>query len=124
LTDGLKYTWIDTCCIDKTSSADLSESINSMFRWYQKSEICYAYLFDFEPVEDTSRGLASSSWFSRGWTLQELIAPPKLTFYTSTWNYLGTKEAMKDVISTITGIDIEVLMGADLVSFSVAKRMC
>lgn len=123
LKDGFKYAWIDTCCIDKTSSADLSESINSMFRWYQNSEVCYAYLFDFESVEDVSGALARSRWFTRGWTLQELIAPPKLIFYTSTWNYLGTKEDLRDEISKITGIDVEVLMGANLESFSVAKRM-
>lgn len=66
---GVRYVWIDTCCIDKTSSAELSEAINSMYRWYQQAVICYAYLSDIQSVDD----LAGSAWFTRGWTLQELI---------------------------------------------------
>ena len=67
--EGFQYVWIDTCCIDKTSSAELSEAINSMYRWYQKAARCYAYLSDVEIIDE----LAESLWFTRGWTLQELV---------------------------------------------------
>lgn len=69
--DGLDYCWIDTCCIDKSSSAELSEAINSMFAWYKNSNKCYAYLSDVEGPHDFHR----SKWFTRAWTLQELLAP-------------------------------------------------
>src|SRR5436190_12419401 len=70
--DGLAYLWIDTCCIDKTSSAEISEAINSMYRWYQKSAVCYAYLPDVNPNENPelkASAFARSRWFTRGWTL-------------------------------------------------------
>lgn len=66
--DRLQYFWVDTCCIDKTSSAELSEAINSMYSWYQAAEVCYAYLADV-PSNNT---FSCSRWFTRGWTLQEL----------------------------------------------------
>ncbi|KAE8423525.1 ankyrin repeat-containing domain protein [Aspergillus pseudocaelatus] len=75
-TEGFDYVWIDSCCIDKTSSAELSEAINSMYRWYQEAEVCYAYLADVP----SRKGFKESRWFTRGWTLQELIAPTKLIF--------------------------------------------
>jgi hypothetical protein len=87
LQDGLEWAWIDSCCIDKTSSAELSEAINSMFRWYRDAEVCYAYLSDvswcgqnndFRP--DYS-AFHSSMWFMRGWTLQELLAPDEMKFF-------------------------------------------
>ncbi|KAK7988524.1 hypothetical protein PG989_008839 [Apiospora arundinis] len=74
LSDDLKYIWIDTLCIDKSSSAELSEAINSMFNWYQGSAVCYAYLFDIDSAG--GGGIENCKWLSRGWTLQELIAPP------------------------------------------------
>src|SRR5579859_2029726 len=122
--DNLEYIWIDTCCIDKTNSAELSESINSMYRWYQNAMVCYVYLFDVHSMAVTNDlSFEKSIWFTRGWTLQELIAPPRVEFYNSTWNKLGTKESLKDTISTITGISVEVLEGVDPESFSIAKRM-
>lgn len=83
---GYDWIWIDTCCIDKTSSTELSEAINSMYRYYEKSGICIAYLVDVDidmtsPREDVAMSLASSRWFTRGWTLQELIAPSAVDFY-------------------------------------------
>jgi len=81
----LRYFWVDTYCIDKSSSAELSEAINSIFFWYQQSAICYAYLADVQyasPLSDES-DVATSRWFSRGWTLQELLAPTEITFFTS-----------------------------------------
>ncbi|KAF2186629.1 HET domain protein [Zopfia rhizophila CBS 207.26] len=122
--DGLQYVWVDTCCIDKSSSAELTESINSMYRWYQNAAVCYAYLFDVQSLRvSNDSSFINSAWFTRGWTLQELIAPSNVEFYNSTWHKLGTKENLKDTISAITGIDIEVLRGVDPENFSIAKRM-
>jgi hypothetical protein len=122
--DQFNYIWVDTCCIDKTSSAELSESINSMYRWYQNAAICYAYLFDVSSIsvsDDTN--FADSTWFTRGWTLQELIAPSIVEFYNADWQKLGTKHEMMDTISQITKIDVGVLGGVDPECFSIAKRM-
>ena len=88
---GFDYVWIDTCCIDKTSSAELSEAINSMYRWYQDSGVCYVYLADVPPNTVDHRtgaiGLkfSESRWFTRGWTLQELLAPLNLVFSAQDW---------------------------------------
>ncbi|KAH8665196.1 heterokaryon incompatibility protein-domain-containing protein [Tricladium varicosporioides] len=82
--DGLNYVWIDTCCIDKTSSAELSEAINSMFEWYKSSKICYVYLSDVSTTmvdSDGSSAIRNSRWFTRGWTLQEFLAPNNLAFF-------------------------------------------
>jgi len=65
-TEGLEFCWVDTCCIDKTSSAELSEAINSMFRWYSRSYVCYAYLHDVEVVAGAATDLWQSKWFTRG----------------------------------------------------------
>ncbi|KIK11586.1 hypothetical protein PISMIDRAFT_58083, partial [Pisolithus microcarpus 441] len=73
--------WSDTCCIDKDSSAERQEAIGSMFSWYHRSSLTIAYLSD---VSDTA-SLASSAWFKRVWTLQELLAPPTLVFYMQDW---------------------------------------
>lgn len=123
LSQGLEYTWIDTCCIDKTSSAELTESINSMFRWYQKASVCYVYLFD---LHTTSAGpeLASCVWFTRGWTLQELLAPSKIEFYNSSWTLIGTKTVLEKDLSTITRIPVPAISGGrSLMRFSTAQRM-
>lgn len=91
LKDNLEYFWIDTCCINKSSSAELSEAINSMFRWYRDSMICYAYLEDVsQPPSEISRDwlfdhFTKARWFTRGWTLQEMIAPRKLEFFACGW---------------------------------------
>lgn len=79
--DGIDWGWVDTCCIDKSSSAELTESINSMFKWYRDSKVCYAYLGDATAME---KGWKRNEWFTRGWTLQELIAPPVLNFIIAT----------------------------------------
>ncbi|PMD33356.1 HET-domain-containing protein [Hyaloscypha variabilis F] len=127
--DGLEWSWIDTCCIDKTSSAELSEAINSMFRWYQKACMCYAYLADVlkdtNPNEDplVPEEFSRSRWFTRGWTLQELVAPKNVVFYSRSWKNIGTKEQLCNTISTITGIDIDTLLGEDLTVVSVANKM-
>ncbi|OIW32013.1 HET-domain-containing protein [Coniochaeta ligniaria NRRL 30616] len=124
LSQGLEYAWIDTCCIDKTSSAELTESINSMFRWYQKARVCYAYLSDFHTTSD-GPDLAQCAWFTRGWTLQELIAPPTMEFYNSSWEMIGTRYQLEKELSSITGIPILAFgrLPAALRSFSVAQKM-
>jgi hypothetical protein len=100
--------WIDTCCIDKTSSAELSEAINSMYRWYQKSQVCYAYLVDVpDATTDHSRPeslFQQSKWFTRGWTLQELLAPTFVEFYDQNWIEIGTKSSMRALVQKITNI--------------------
>ncbi|RYO95181.1 hypothetical protein DL764_007729 [Monosporascus ibericus] len=125
--DGLGYVWIDTCCIDKTNLVELSEAINSMFRWYRRASLCYAYLSDV-PGEDDPRKHESkfrtSRWFGRGWTLQELLAPKDVRFYNSAWGYLGNKGSMRAVIGKITGVPRQFLLGiTELHSASVAQRM-
>ena len=92
-TDGFSYIWIDTCCIDKTSSAELSEAINSMYTWYRHASVCYAFLADVPHDEDprqTPSNCRVSRWFERGWTLQELIAPRTVAFLSSDWRFLRT----------------------------------
>ncbi|KAI0587668.1 HET domain-containing protein [Pyrenophora tritici-repentis] len=134
--DNLKYVWVDTCCIDKTSSSELSEAINSMFRWYKEAWVCYAYLADVigysHPTEDEdsqkyaemNRALvAKSRWFKRGWTLQELLAPNKIRFYDDTWRYIGTKMQLCRTIEGITGISADVLRTGNMEDESIAKRM-
>ncbi|KAE8164565.1 ankyrin repeat-containing domain protein [Aspergillus tamarii] len=118
--EGFEYVWIDSCCIDKTSSAELSEAINSMYRWYQEAEVCYAYLADVPSRKE----FKESRWFTRGWTLQELIAPTKLIFLDEEWTELGSKADLQQAISECTRIPIGVLSGDDdIESFSIAQRM-
>ncbi|RSM09514.1 hypothetical protein CEP52_004038 [Fusarium oligoseptatum] len=118
--NGFDYVWLDTCCIDKTSSAELSEAINSMYRWYQEATVCYAFLAD---VPDLA-GLPKSKWFTRGWTLQELIAPSSMIFFSQTWDELGTKATLNQVISERTRIPKAILSGdKDLETASAAQRM-
>jgi hypothetical protein len=135
LTDGLHYVWVDTCCIDKSSSAELSEAINSMFRWYRKARVCYAYLddvyvdsvYEYNKVpscENDKDDLARSRWFTRGWTLQELIAPKRVIFYGKEWKPFGEKMLLGSRLEHITGISASVLSGNIRISDeSIAKRM-
>ncbi|KAK3384061.1 heterokaryon incompatibility protein-domain-containing protein [Lasiosphaeria ovina] len=88
----LEWIWIDTACIDKTSSADLSEAINSMFRWYRDSKVCYAYLADLEPGwAEPDPALSRCRWFTRGWCLQELLAPSRLQLLANDWSLIGKR---------------------------------
>ena len=128
---GLEYIWIDTCCIDKSSSAELSEAINSMYSWYKKATICYAYLADVPATLGSAiekADFANSRWFKRGWTLQELIGPSNIVFFSREWIEIGTKATLCQDISTITGISISILTDttsnkSSLESTSIAKRM-
>ena len=120
--DGIGHVWIDSCCIDRTNSVELSEAINSMFRWYSQAQVCYAYLADV-PSSSNSH-IRSSRWFERGWTLQELLAPERMKFYDERWNLLGTKGALSASISKVTGIPRRYLLGLTaLRDASVAQRM-
>jgi hypothetical protein len=124
----LDYVWIDTCCIDKRSSADLSEAINSMYAWYRDSVVCLAYLSDVPTDDDPhspSSAFAKSKWFTRGWTLQELLAPARVNFYGQRWGkILGTKSSLKAVISQVTSIQLSALEDQWSISkFSIAQKM-
>jgi hypothetical protein len=126
---GFTYVWIDTCCIDKKSSAELSEAINSMYNWYQGAAVCYAYLDDvhldtLDPGTRVERsGFSKSRWFTRGWTLQELLSPLIVIFLDKEWEEIGTKLSMTTEISEITGIPASILLGKSLESTSIAQRM-
>ncbi|OPB45722.1 hypothetical protein A0O28_0092880 [Trichoderma guizhouense] len=125
--DGLEYAWIDTCCIDKNNLVELSEAINSMFRWYNCASVCYAYLPDV-PEDDKPSELGSkfrsSRWFQRGWTLQELLAPKHLRFFNTKWQFIGTKGTISNVIKDITRVPRQFLLGiTGLHVASVAQRM-
>lgn len=125
---GIDYTWVDTCCIDKRSSAELTESINSMFKWYQGAAVCIVYLHDLEPAKKGNElpmhEFRRCKWFSRGWTLQELIAPKNVEFYDNAWVSRGTKADLAPQISEITKIDVEVLRNSDLIyRIPVGRRM-
>ncbi|RSL66574.1 hypothetical protein CEP54_003738 [Fusarium duplospermum] len=124
---SLEYLWVDTNCIDKTSSAELSEAINSMFAWYRDAEICYAFLIDV-PTIPTSGPLydfCKSRWFTRGWTLQELLAPREVIFYDQNWQKIGRKSAsLRREIEAVTDINVDFITGrSTLAHASVAQKM-
>ncbi|THU81816.1 HET-domain-containing protein [Dendrothele bispora CBS 962.96] len=136
--DGFEYIWNDTCCIDKESSAELSEAINSMYGHYGGSGVCYAYLVDvsrdvfLQEIQENGSGgetagsasLWNSRWFTRGWTLQELLAPSNVVFYDKDWLEIGTRTSLANLISVITRIPTSVLMGDQyFTSYSIAQRM-
>ncbi|KAM3460165.1 hypothetical protein NHJ6243_006211 [Beauveria neobassiana] len=119
--DGFPYAWIDTCCIDKASSAELSEAINSMYQWYFDADRCYAYLADVPSPKATFQ---ESEWFERGFTLQELLAPVEVYFLDDQWNDIGTKTSLRNAVSFRTGIPSDILSGiADIDTASIAQRM-
>lgn len=129
-TEGLKYAWVDTCCINKESSAELSEAINSMFKWYRLAKVCYAYLEDFRwhaKFAEPTFPLSRCRWFSRGWTLQELIAPRSLVFFVpdgETWKAVGRKDELYQGLEEITKIPREILLHQKPIeTISVATRM-
>ena len=115
--DGYEWLWVDTCCIDKRSSAELSEAINSMFRWYENSRVCYAYLHDVPGLSihakrdkrmyPTSNGWPE--WFSRGWTLQEMIAPSNVQFFNQDWRCIGDKKTLAHILTDITRVPKHIL---------------
>jgi hypothetical protein len=130
--DRLEYFWVDTCCIDKSSSAELSEAINSMFRWYQKAARCYVYLSDVSiqkrKASNTSAectwesAFRASRWFTRGWTLQELLAPRSVEFFSREGNRIGNKRTLEQQIHEITGVPATALRENPLSQFDVDER--
>jgi hypothetical protein len=132
LHDGLEFFWIDACCIDKSSSAELSEAINSMFKWYQNATKCYVYLSDVSTHDNDGNqsdpnkiesAFRESKWFTRGWTLQELIAPASVEFYSAEGVLLGNKKSLEWRIHEITGISLQALRGSPLSQFDFFERM-
>ena len=133
--EGFQYAWVDTCCIDKSSSAELSEAINSMFQWYRDAAICYAYLDDVDGSEDPTglvdgenqsaggSSFACSRWFTRGWTLQELLAPSEVIFLAADWSEIGTKKSLRSAVSRVTRISEKVLEQCRWDEYSVAQKM-
>ncbi|RYP26205.1 hypothetical protein DL768_011770 [Monosporascus sp. mg162] len=120
--DFLKWVWVDTCCIDKTSSAELSEAINSMYQWYGKAIVCYVYLSDITFGSHTPLG--ASRWFTRGWTLQELVAPEEVQFFDKHWKSIGSRDEMSELLEGVTGIPEAVLSGRETpLQHTVAARM-
>ena len=112
----IEWLWVDTCCIDKRSSAELSEAINSMYRWYENSGVCYAYLHDVcssFPCQASGEMYPNfkgwPEWFSRGWTLQEMIAPRNVQFFNEGWESIGNKKMLAHTLSRITGVPSHIL---------------
>ncbi|KAF2971282.1 hypothetical protein GQX73_g2270 [Xylaria multiplex] len=124
--NNLDYLWVDTCCIDKSSSSELSESINSMFAWYEGAALCLAHLNDFKktPRDFDPESFAKCRWFTRAWTLQELIAPQQVYFYNREWAPLGNKMLFARLLYDITKIETTFLTKETSIrTASVAKRM-
>jgi hypothetical protein len=131
--DGLQYFWVDTCCIDKSNAVELQEAINSMFRWYRDATRCYVYLSNVSirkrKASDMSAectwesAFRASKWFTRGWTLQELIAPASVDFFSKEGELLGNKASLERYICEVTGIPARVLRGSPLSDFSVDERL-
>ncbi|THU96270.1 HET-domain-containing protein [Dendrothele bispora CBS 962.96] len=134
-THNLEYIWVDTCCIDKDSSAELSEAINSMYPYYRDSTVCYAYLNDVPSTSEQDpeakiSAFRNSRWFTRGWTLQELIAPSKVIFFSAKWTPIGTKTGLRTTISEVTQIPTALLRFhypqaqlSKLSDYSIAQKM-
>jgi hypothetical protein len=130
--DSLQHFWVDTCCIDKSNNAELSEAIISMFRWYRNATKCYVYLADVSTngQDSTNQSFQSwepvfrkSRWFTRGWTLQELIAPPLVEFFSVEGKLLGDKKSLERQVHEVTGIAAQALQGSALSGFSVIERL-
>lgn len=142
--DGFSYVWIDTCCIDKSSSAELAEAINSMYRWYSLAAVCYVHLEDMpEPLpprhpsktqplmldqQETSgwnwKQFSCCKWFTRGWTLQEMLAPTRVQFYSSSWTHIGDLPELAVIVAYITGVHIGALQRRwQIRTYSIAQRM-
>ena len=118
----INHIWIDTCCINQSSSAEQSKSINSMFRWYKRARACLVYLYDYE--ERPGREFTDSEWFKRGWTLQELVAPSQVEFFDMNWKFIGAKRDLIEPLEERTKIDQGVLRNRYHVElYSVAERM-
>ncbi|KAF2834451.1 kinesin light chain 3 [Patellaria atrata CBS 101060] len=129
--DQLQYFWIDTCCIDKWNLRERSKAINSMFHWYRNATKCYVYLSDVSVSTTTEilqrstweASFRKSEWFTRGWTLQELIAPVSVEFFSSEGRRIGDKISLKQLVYDITSVPLKVLSGNPLDEFTISERM-
>jgi hypothetical protein len=131
--DHVSYFWVDTCCIDKRDNTELNTALNSMFRWYQRATKCYVYLSDVHVPDEVIDAQAfqitwedafhRSRWFTRGWTLQELLAPASVEFFSANGKQLGSKMTLEQEIHEITQIPIRALRKYNLREFSVDERM-
>jgi Heterokaryon incompatibility protein (HET) len=130
--DKIDYFWVDTCCINKANHAELSEAITSMFRWYRDALKCYVYLPDVSAPKRDNNGqtqrtwesaFRASRWFTRGWTLQELLAPGSVEFFSREEELLGDKKMLEQEIHEITDIPITALHGTSLSHFPVDERL-
>jgi hypothetical protein len=126
--DNLHHFWVDTCCINKKEHIEVQDAINSMFRWYQDSAQCYVYLSDVSvndelPGSSWETAFRASRWFTRGWTLQELLAPRDVKFFSRESKHLGDRRTLEHQIHEATGIAISALRGMPLTSFSVEERL-
>jgi hypothetical protein len=131
--DSLWYFWVDTCCINKANFTELSQAINSMFRWYRNATRCYVYLSDVSTIKQKAgdqsfefsweAAFRGSRWFTRGWTLQELLAPRSVEFFSREGKWLGDKRTLERQIFEITRISNKALRGAPLSQFGVDERM-
>ena len=129
--NGLQYFWVDTCCIDKSDPIEVQRSINSMFRWYRDATRCYVYLSDVSVSHkrkqqneqtETISAFRESKWFTRGWTLQELLAPASVEFFTQEGQRLGDKKTLEQHIHEITGITVNALRDNRLSQFGIEER--
>lgn len=170
--DGFEYVWIDTCCIDKSSSAELSEAINSMYRWYSMATVCYVHLagcalcpalaarpapaelelLDRRLMDEAASGwnpllsgteveracdalilnectraqLRICRWFTRGWTLQELLASCDVHFFDQNWHFIARRCQIIPTLHSVTNIHCSALRrdrGDSIARFSIAQRM-
>ncbi|KIW15144.1 hypothetical protein PV08_05189 [Exophiala spinifera] len=127
--DGLQYFWVDSCCIDKSNGGEYQKAIRSIFHWYRRASRCYVYLsdvfvspYDSNDIQRWESDFRNSKWFTRGWTLQELLAPRSVEFFSRNGVRLGDKGSLQQQIQQKTGIDIQALQGARLTQFSIEER--
>ncbi|OAP64881.1 hypothetical protein AYL99_00853 [Fonsecaea erecta] len=127
--DGLQYFWVDSCCINKSNEGEHQRAIQSMFRWYRRASRCYVYLSDVSvspgdnnDMQQWGLDFQNSKWFTRGWTLQELLAPASVEFFSCNRARLGDKVSLQQPIQQKTGIDIRALQGERLTQFSDKER--
>jgi hypothetical protein len=129
--DKLEFFWVDTCCIDKSSSAELAEAINSMFKWYRNSRACYVYLSDVPSTSKTTvqsdkqPSFRNNRWFTRGWTLQELLAPETVVFFSTDGTRIGDKASLATEIARETTIPVAALENGPrfMLKYPVEERM-
>ena len=120
----IEYAWVDTCCIDKSSSAELTESINSMFKWYANSTVCFVHLADLSPDVEFKQGIQQCKWITRGWTLQEVVAPAHVRFYDAEWKFRGMKKKLYQELADATGIPTRLFqMNTKISGYPIAQRM-